>query len=49
MTTHLSPLTVVDPWVFHRVTDRTEDRRLARVGPADDEDPEATKFLAEVF
>ena len=47
--TYLPPLTVVDLWVFRRVTDRTEDRRLARVGPANDEDPEATEFLVEVF
>ena len=47
--TYLSPLIVVDLWVFRRVTDRTEDRRLARVGPADDEDPEATEFLVEAF
>ena len=49
MATYLSSLTVVDLWVFRRVTDRTEDRRLARVSPADDEDPEATEFLVEVF
>ena len=47
--TYLSPLIVVDLWVFRRVTDRTEDRRLARVGPANDEDPEVTEFLVEAF
>ena len=49
MATYLPPLAVVDLWVFRRVTDRTEDRRLARVGPADDQDPEATEFLVEVL
>ena len=49
MATYLSSPTVIDLWVFRRVTDCTEDRRLARVGPADDEDPEATEFLVEVF
>ena len=46
--TYLSPLTVIDLWVFRRVTDCAENCRLARVGPADDEDPEATEFLVEI-
>ena len=52
MATYLSPLTIIDIWVFRRVTDRTEDHRFARVGLANDEDPEATdslRFLKSVL
>ena len=46
---YFSPLIVVDLWVFHRVADFLENGRFTRVGPADNENPEPSKFLSEVF
>ena len=44
-----SPLIVVDLWAFRRVADFLEDSRFTRVGPADNENPESSKSLSEVF
>ena len=44
-----SSLIVVDLWVFDRVADFLENGRFTRIGPADNENPEPSKSLSEVF
>ena len=45
---YLFSLIVVDLWIFRRVADFLEDRGLARVGSAHDEDPEPPELLSDV-
>ena len=49
MDPYLVSSTVVDLWVFRRVTDPTQKGRLASVRPPDDKDPETAEFLSDVF
>ena len=46
---YFASLIVVDLWIFRRVADLLEDRSFTRVGPADNENPEPSKFLFDVF
>ena len=46
---YLVPITVVDLWVFRRVTNSPENGRLASVRPPDDKDPETAEFLSKVI
>jgi len=45
----LVPFSIIDLRVFGTVTDRAENGRLASVRPPNDKDPEAAKFLSDVF
>ena len=49
MKPYFSPLIVVDLWVFRRVADFLENGRFTRIGPADNENPEPSESLSEVF
>ena len=49
MDPYLVSSTVVDLWVFRRVTDPPENGRLAGIRPPNDEDPETAEFLSNVF
>jgi hypothetical protein len=47
--THLVTLSIIDLRVLDSVTDRAENGGLASVRPPDDKDPEAAKFLSDIF
>ena len=47
--TYFSSLIVIDLWVFCRVADSLENGRFTRIGPADNENPEPSEFLSDVF
>jgi hypothetical protein len=47
--THLVALSIIDLRVFSSVTDGTENGRIASVRAPNDKDPEAAKFLSDVF
>ena len=46
---YFSPPIVVDLWVFRRVADFLENGCFTRVGSADNENPEPSKSLSELF
>ena len=44
----MSPI-IVDLWVFYKVADSLENGCFTCVGPANDENPELSKLLSEIF
>ena len=46
---YLFSLIIVDLWVLCRVADSLENGCFTRVGSADDENPEPSKFLSKIF